>query len=553
MPSLQAKPPTLLTHPNHFICFVRFTCLGSLIPPFALNLLLLSVLTNLSSHANEVIDVNGLAPSPHHNDHVTLTHPRFSLSRVEELKQDGRRQYERITAMAGDSPPHSSQSPSSCNSLVTSHLPTGCISPHSSSTPHSSHSSDTQKSVVALILTSCHYQRAKRPVPKQCDLGHHLHLLVSSEEAPNQHSLGLSADTSDTTVSHAATGTGTSVSDSSEGEHVADVFKRTQWVDMCLPHLSESAFEVYIQFFNHLDSICFYLTSSAWQSSTEATVNRLALTSTSLATQLEQAGERQQKMLDSQSKANQLQTEMIEKSITLREAISNGKIELSELMGVMRDEVVEEQRKIKESFDGVFKVFYKVLDIHRYISARIADFSTSLLYTTLVVLTYYLTTTGSTIGSRLGLYAIWTIMAMGEAAINKLTLTSLYSLTSLTSLTANGKVTDQDILSDKIDEIVDLWRYTFLSMGFVMYFSNWYRYKDPKCEMIRALSENVIRVQDGLAALRNDVIREIRNEELTRYQTTSKRWAIDTLYLNRYQISDQNNSTDELCWSDSEK
>eukprot|EP00923_Selenidium_pygospionis_P006940 GHVN01011938.1.p1 GENE.GHVN01011938.1~~GHVN01011938.1.p1 ORF type:complete len:290 (-),score=77.30 GHVN01011938.1:1127-1996(-) len=285
MPSLQARHPTLLTHPNHY--FIRFTCLGSLIPRFALNLLLLSVLTNPSGHANEVIDVNGVAPSPYHNDHVTLTHPRFSLSRVEELKQDGRRQYERITAMAGDGPPHSSQSPSSCNSLVTSHLPAGCSSPHSSSTPHSSHSSstphsshssDTQKSVVALILTSCHYQRAKRPVPKQCDLRLHLHLLVPSDEAPNQHSLSLSADTSDTAVSHAATatgtrtsvsgdtsttvsgaatatGTGTTVSDSSEGEHGDDVFKKTQWVDKCLPHLSESAFEVYIQFFNHLGQL----------------------------------------------------------------------------------------------------------------------------------------------------------------------------------------------------------------------------------------------------------------------------------------------------------
>lgn len=42
----------------------------------------------------------------------------------------------------------------------------------------------------------------------------------------------------------------------------------------CQHHQSDLAFQVYIQFFNHLDNICFFLHSQVWQEKTDDTVRK---------------------------------------------------------------------------------------------------------------------------------------------------------------------------------------------------------------------------------------------------------------------------------------
>lgn len=41
----------------------------------------------------------------------------------------------------------------------------------------------------------------------------------------------------------------------------------------CLSHMSDASFSIYIEFFNHLDNVCFFLHSTVWQERTEDTVS----------------------------------------------------------------------------------------------------------------------------------------------------------------------------------------------------------------------------------------------------------------------------------------
>ena len=50
-------------------------------------------------------------------------------------------------------------------------------------------------------------------------------------------------------------------------------------ISECTEEMSESAFDVYTQFYNHIEDVCFYLQSQLWQEKTEQLIGDLSDTS----------------------------------------------------------------------------------------------------------------------------------------------------------------------------------------------------------------------------------------------------------------------------------
>ncbi|XP_053993393.1 uncharacterized protein LOC128884209 isoform X2 [Hylaeus volcanicus] len=200
--------------------------------------------------------------------------------------------------------------------------------------------------------------------------------------------------------------------DKTSKSHVSfsvNAWKET-WSKPCLSALSETAFSVYVQFFNHIDNICFYLQSTAWQEKTEETVILLSETSHKVVTQLHQAKIQNDFLLEKQAQALEFQKDLSERSEQLRKALDVGHSSLQASLAGMHEQIYNEQQKLLSGFKDLTKLFQRVLRFQQYVTNWLFGAQGVSIYVLLIILTYYMTTALSTRSCRGKLYALWTIM-----------------------------------------------------------------------------------------------------------------------------------------------
>lgn len=249
-------------------------------------------------------------------------------------------------------------------------------------------------------------------------------------------------------------------------------------VKLCLSHLSESAFHTYIEFFNHLDNICFFFHSQLWQEKTDDTVNRLSDVSADVADKLTHVHRQHSLLLEQQQVALQRQQHLLSGSKRLELALASGHSKLQSVFSAMREEVQQEQQRIVGIFDDSFKLISKILQLQQNIVGSLANFESVMTYAGLVILTFYLTCADSTRSCRASLYALWTLMLSAELALGRVA----PHLARL-GIHVEGRW------------LARYWRMAIILIGTFRWFYAWWSHKDAVEVIVDAL-------QDGLKEIK---------------------------------------------------
>lgn len=254
---------------------------------------------------------------------------------------------------------------------------------------------------------------------------------------------------------------------------------------LCLSALSESAFSVYIQFFNHIDNICFYLHSTAWQQRTENTINRLTATSEEVVSQLGDAQRQNEQLLLQQKEALQYQHHLALGSERIREALDTGHDSLQSAFSTMRDQVHQEQKRLLSGFHDILALVARVVHVQQAIAGKLADVETILLYVALIIVTFYITATDSTRLARGPLYIFWTVMLLVEIVI--------WRLPRLTGI----ELFDDLVL---LRRITRTWRLVCVSAGMLYWFVAWWRYRDSTTIIVDVLQAGIKELKEHIQA-----------------------------------------------------
>lgn len=159
-------------------------------------------------------------------------------------------------------------------------------------------SQELTKTLLALTLTKCHYSIRLRgfPSPSACPLDDAFKEITQQQQRK--------ATSIETVSRHPG-------DDHQQEDNPVESPVVRMIAQKCLGGLSESAFEVYIQFFNHIDNICFYMQSTLWQEKTEETVNRLVSISGDVVNKLNEANRQNALLVQQQRVALEHQKQLL--------------------------------------------------------------------------------------------------------------------------------------------------------------------------------------------------------------------------------------------------
>ncbi|XP_078062159.1 uncharacterized protein LOC144488016 [Mustelus asterias] len=178
----------------------------------------------------------------------------------------------------------------------------------------------------------------------------------------------------------------------------------------CTQDMDPVAFGAYTEFFTHTYSICYYLQSEQWQQQAEDTINRLTVTSDSVASQLEVTNQMAQEMLDAQNATLRGQEEILRNGDTLKLTLQQSTQGVQRVFREMQDSTQEQQRVFSE-------IFHRLSYLHQFIMIESTTFY-SFTYNLMAFLVAFLvTSTQRTAAARLVLYVLICLSMLLERTI----------------------------------------------------------------------------------------------------------------------------------------
>eukprot|EP00914_Ancora_sagittata_P020246 GHVO01040161.1.p1 GENE.GHVO01040161.1~~GHVO01040161.1.p1 ORF type:complete len:471 (+),score=59.86 GHVO01040161.1:74-1486(+) len=277
----------------------------------------------------------------------------------------------------------------------------------------------------------------------------------------------------------------------------------------CKEGLTDTAFIVYIEFFNHIENLCFFVQSALWQQRTEETVRLLSTTATHVMEKLSQASLQHDELLKSQKQSLRQQEMLLADSQRLSQVIADGQADLSNAFGDMREEVAHEQKRIRDAFSEAFGLITKILDFQKMIARQVTEIGSVLTYSLLVVVTYYITAADCGRHIRNKLYILWFTMLIMETFLLR-----VFDPTDTVIEAIGGKDAKE---AARI--VVTYWRRFGLSLGICMYIRSWWCYRNPTERIIEAMENSFVGFQRSLT---ENILREIQ-VMTPRYDSGSRR------------------------------
>ncbi|XP_065896465.1 uncharacterized protein [Dysidea avara] len=134
-------------------------------------------------------------------------------------------------------------------------------------------------------------------------------------------------------------------------------------ISECTKDMSESAFDVYTQFYNHIEDACFYLQSQLWQEKTEKLIGDLSDTSQHAVEKITESLERHKILEKGQERSLSNQDQLIKGSQQLQDQLQSAREEVSSVFS----NIQQQAWSFKEQFNEIFLSLSTGLDHIQFI------------------------------------------------------------------------------------------------------------------------------------------------------------------------------------------
>ena len=165
--------------------------------------------------------------------------------------------------------------------------------------------------------------------------------------------------------------------------------------------MNDNMLDIYSGFFRHTQNVCHFLMAQVWQEETDFTINRLADNSANVANQLANSSELQGEIILKQNLTIQNQEVLIERGTELKQTLQDSTHSVQHMMDEFRDATLKQREMI-------FEVFDKVSSLQDMVLGEFTGFYSLIFYTVSIVISYLLTSTSRTSGSRFWLFVLMT-------------------------------------------------------------------------------------------------------------------------------------------------
>lgn len=184
-------------------------------------------------------------------------------------------------------------------------------------------------------------------------------------------------------------------------------------LSQCLQRLSDFAFQIYTQFYNHIDSVCFYLQSHLWQTQTERSVNSLVDAATYVSGQLEDINATHVAMLEEQKEQ---QKQILRQSRRIKQVMGESTKLLHARITVLSDNFMITYGELSETVNRALILIELIKDMIHYVYSVVGYTHRVLTYFILCLFCLWVTTKRRR-AARGPLLALVTVQCVGEALL----------------------------------------------------------------------------------------------------------------------------------------
>lgn len=169
----------------------------------------------------------------------------------------------------------------------------------------------------------------------------------------------------------------------------------------CLKSLTDRAFNAFVEFYTHTQSMCYFLQSQIWHEEAERTIEKLSLTSMHVSNQLEEAEKIQEQLLFQQKQSLLMQHDLLDNSKSLATELQVSRDRINVIMKEFQSST-EEQKKV------LFDLFSKFSSLKTWAIEEMSWLNSITFYAATVILAYFFTSTSRTQQARLYLFLLLT-------------------------------------------------------------------------------------------------------------------------------------------------
>eukprot|EP01055_Gregarina_sp_Pseudo9_P005370 Gregarina_sp_Pseudo_9__5369@NODE_649_length_2425_cov_15_863789_g612_i0_p1_GENE_NODE_649_length_2425_cov_15_863789_g612_i0NODE_649_length_2425_cov_15_863789_g612_i0_p1_ORF_typecomplete_len506_score69_76DUF148/PF02520_17/9e03DUF148/PF02520_17/0_07DUF148/PF02520_17/1_2e03_NODE_649_length_2425_cov_15_863789_g612_i02321749 len=286
-----------------------------------------------------------------------------------------------------------------------------------------------------------------------------------------------------------------------------NVQKYPALVAQCIEGLPDLHFQIYIEFLNHVEAICFHIHAKLWQDRTDLAVRNLLKTTDNVNKEMLLASKQQERLMSNQELTINQQQLIIEDWNRLQVAIDAGQQSLAVAFDEIKHDVEKEHQRVQDIFDELFDVFHRVLQFQKSIKTKIFDLQSILIYGGLLVATQYLTNAPRVIRSRTSIFLVFTGMCAAEFAL--LRFSKIIFISFVTALDLLAKASEalgmaghgfpaSALSSSKHDDELSLirrlivWnRLLFVAFAVYIYIKSYWSFKDPQLQLVETVTEKL--------------------------------------------------------------
>ncbi|XP_041346674.1 uncharacterized protein LOC121366201 [Gigantopelta aegis] len=184
----------------------------------------------------------------------------------------------------------------------------------------------------------------------------------------------------------------------------------SQPVHECTTHMKDVDRGSFTTFFTHTQNICYFLQAQVWHEQTETTIDRLSVSSSHVASKLEESYDLQNKMMKQQNKSMKTQEQILNNAANLSDIISQSSNNIHSMFEDFKKTTQEQRMLITDVFDRISKLQHMVL-------GEFSGFYSVIYYTLSIVVSYLLTSTSRTSSARFWLFGIMTVNMLAEQVL----------------------------------------------------------------------------------------------------------------------------------------
>ena len=184
-------------------------------------------------------------------------------------------------------------------------------------------------------------------------------------------------------------------------------------ISQCTIEMTDSAFDVYTQFYNHIEDACFYLQSGLWQENTEKLIGSLSVTSEHAVEKITESLERQTILEKGQERSLNNQFKLIRGNEQLQEQLQSARAEVSSML----NDIDQQARSLREEFNEMFlslsTAFNQIHLMLNWLLLVFVNFECIVLFVTGIVTSYLLTCSKYTARARpimMGIIVVYCVL-----------------------------------------------------------------------------------------------------------------------------------------------